>query len=85
MLPLDDAAALEDANPSLPGGKVRLDPAKLRARQDAIVKGLLGRGPLAVIVLGGAHDLSESVRRLAPGCEYLRVAGRCYRETAGER
>ncbi len=86
-LPLDDAVALEGANPVTPGGKVRLDPAKLRARQEAIVRGLAAQGvPCAVIVLGGAHDLSGSVRRLAPGCEYLRVTLKSYpREGGRER
>jgi hypothetical protein len=30
--------------------------------------------PVALIVLGAAHDLSGSVRRVGGGCEYIRVA-----------
>lgn len=42
------------------------------AREAAIVQRLVRSGPLAVIVLGGDHDLSRHVRKI-PGCEYLRV------------
>jgi hypothetical protein len=38
----------------------------------------------ALIVLGGGHDLSDSVRRLAPGCEYLPVTPRAYPKAAGK-
>ena len=42
------------------------------AREAAIVQRLVASGPLAVIVLGGDHDLSRHVRAI-PDCEYLRV------------
>ena len=46
-----------------------------------MVRAALASGRFALIVLGGAHDLSEEVRRQAPGrCEYLRVTTRRYRE-----
>ena len=45
----------------------------------------MAHGPFALIVLGGGHDLSESVRRLSGGsCEYLPVTTARYREVAGE-
>jgi hypothetical protein len=38
------------------------------------VKAALKQGPVAVLILGAAHDLSGSVRRIAHGrCEYIRV------------
>jgi hypothetical protein len=38
-----------------------------------------------LVILGGAHDLTESVRRNAGApCEYLRVTTERYREFAGE-
>jgi hypothetical protein len=38
------------------------------------VETTLRGGPIAFFVLGGAHDLSEQVRRLGGGkCEYIRV------------
>jgi hypothetical protein len=68
------AVALEEADPVSPEGKVRVDPRKARAREDAMVKSLLEGGPVAVIVLA-----------LAPGAAYLRVTTRRYREVSGCR
>jgi hypothetical protein len=49
----------------------------------AVARTALQAGPVAVLVLGGAHDLSGAVRRLAPGdCEYLRVTPARYAEFA---
>jgi hypothetical protein len=46
-----------------------------------MVRAALKAGPVAVLVLGGAHDLSGAVRRLAGGdCEYLRVTTARYAE-----
>src|SRR5262249_38565372 len=50
----------------------------------ALAGGLREGGPVAVLVLGGAHDLSASVRAVAPGAEYLRVTTRRYREASGQ-
>jgi hypothetical protein len=55
----------------------------MRARHDAQVKLAMTQGPVALLLLGGAHDLSDSVRRLAPGCEYVRVTTWLYRELTG--
>lgn len=81
VLPLDDAGLLESAKPVTPEGKIRLDPEKLKARRDAQVKGVLEKGAFGLIVLGGAHDLSENVQRLGQGrCEYIRVTTRRFKE-----
>jgi len=82
VLPLEDADALEKAKPISPSGGVKLDPVKVEARHDAQVKAALREGPVAVIVLGGAHDLTASVGRLGGRCEYLRVTTRRFREMA---
>jgi hypothetical protein len=84
-LPLDDARLLEEAKPIDPAGRFCLDPAKLSARHDGQAKAALKGGAFALVMLGGAHDLTESVRRHAGGlCEYLRVTTRGYQEFAGE-
>lgn len=83
VLHLDDGAALELANPVTPAGRIRIDAARVRLREDANVRAALDAGPFALIVLGGAHDLSGSVRRLAGDCEYVRVTTRAYREFQG--
>ena len=67
VLPLDDADLLEGAKPVRPDGTVRFDPKKVEARHDGQVRRALAAGPCAVIVLGGAHDLSARVRRLGGG------------------
>ena len=59
------------ANP-LAGDTSVFDGGANDAREAAIVRRLLQGGPLSVVVLGGAHDLSEEVRA-AGNCEYLRV------------
>jgi hypothetical protein len=83
VLPLDDAERLRTAAPSTSGERLSLDPAQVRARNDAQVQAVLGRGKCGLIVLGGAHNLADSVRRLGGGnCEYLRVTTRRYRQSA---
>jgi hypothetical protein len=77
VLALDEDGALEGAAPRTASRKLRLPPAAMKAHEDAMVKRLAGH-PLAVVVLGGAHDLSASVKALAPGAEYLRVVPRAY-------
>jgi len=48
-----------------------------------MVKAATREEGLAVIVLGGAHDLSDGVRRVGGGaCEYLRVTTKRGREFA---
>jgi hypothetical protein len=41
-------------------------------------------GAFALVLLGGAHDLTESIRWHDGSCEYLRVTTERYREFAGE-
>lgn len=81
VLPLEDAEAMKQANPISPSGEMKLDPIKIEARHDAEVKAALKEGPVALIILGGSHDLTESVRRIDGGnCEYLRVTTKQYGE-----
>lgn len=67
----EDEIASERAKAEAVGHLVFDGPAN-DAREAAIVKRLLAGGPLAVIVLGGDHDLSPHIRKI-PDCEYLRV------------
>jgi hypothetical protein len=83
VLPLEDAAALEQAKPTAPDGKLKLDTQKVEDRHDAQVRAVMKEGPVAVIILGGAHDLNASLRRLDyRRCEYLRVTTKRYKEMA---
>src|SRR5262249_46736640 len=81
--PLDDEEALDRARPVTPDGKVKADAAKVEARHDAQVRAALDSGPVAVIVLGGGHDLSAAVRRAGGDIEYVRVTVKRYRDFAG--
>ena len=38
--------------------------------------------PLVVVILGGGHDLRESLAKHAPRVAYLRVTGKAYRNAA---
>jgi hypothetical protein len=71
-MPLNDAKLLDEAKPIDPAGRFRLDPAKLAARHDAQVKAALKGSPFALVILGGARDLTDSLRAACGGtCEYL--------------
>jgi hypothetical protein len=75
--PLDNAKLLDEAKPISPDGRFCLDAAKLSARHDGQVQAALKGGPFALVILGGAHDLTQSVRRYVGGpCEYMRVTTR---------
>ena len=82
VLPLDDADLLERAKPITPSG-VKLDRERVAAREDAQVKAVMAKGGFGLIVLGGSHDLSDSIRRLGQGrCEYIRVTTKRFKEFA---
>jgi hypothetical protein len=95
-LPLDDTATPDDPNQITADGKVEneitadgkmeVQTVKVEARHDAQVKRALASGPCSVLVLGGGHNLSASVRRLSGGTtEYVRVTTRRYKQAAGEK
>jgi hypothetical protein len=79
-LPLDDAVALDAADPRRHKGKI--DPDTKANREAAIVRRAITEAkPVAVLILGGAHDLADEIRRQAGGrVEYLRVATGAYRQ-----
>lgn len=52
-----------------------LDAKLIEAREDAIVKNVLARGPVSLLVLGGAHDLSNNVPK---DCQYIRVSTKAF-------
>jgi hypothetical protein len=73
MRKFSSLASLEKAKPVGPDGRMRLDPAAIDRRREWHVRAVLDKGPCGLIVLGGAHDLSENVRRHSKNCEYIRV------------
>lgn len=78
ILPLEDQLALEEAKPITVAGAVRSDRQKIKVRRDAMVRRALQTSGVAVLILGGSHDLSESVRAQSRPCEYVRITTKNY-------
>ena len=57
-------------NRPIKDGKLALDQKVIEAREDAIVWNLVKRGGTCVLVLGGAHDLTDNIKRLSEDCGY---------------
>jgi len=83
VLPLDDPILLDDDSPVRNGNRAVPNVAKRKARNDGHVRAVLG-ADFALIVLGGSHDLGESMKAVAPDWEYIRVTTRRVKEVAGE-
>ena len=63
-----------------------LNPEAIEARQDARVRTLLNAGASAFVILGGAHDLYDTLARLSDGgCEYILMTTRGHRRAALEQ
>ncbi|WP_298861727.1 hypothetical protein [uncultured Gimesia sp.] len=74
LLITEDSGAMEAANPIQSDGKAVFDKKADERYEDAIVRNLLKGKGVVVIVLGGDHDLSDNLNRLAHGVKYKRVA-----------
>lgn len=70
-VPAEDEATYRAADP-FQGDRVAFEGPANDAREAAIVRRLLSAGPLAVVVLGAGHDLSQQCET-AGDVEYLRV------------
>ncbi len=82
VMPLENSVLYDNADP-ITGNKIRFDRDRVKAREDAQVKAVLDNGPFGLVILGGSHDLSESVSRLSHGrCEYIQVTTNRFREFA---
>lgn len=64
LLPTEDSKAFEAADPVRADGTVVFDKKADEARENAIVRNLLKSDGVAVIVLGGAHDLADNLKRV---------------------
>jgi hypothetical protein len=60
----EDAEALTKAKPDEEGG---IDVAANADPEEQIAKRLAGVEGLAVVILGGKHDLTQPLKRLTPG------------------
>ena len=62
MVPAEEAKAYATANPVKDDGTIVFDEKANEKREDAIVRNLMkASGNTAIVVLGGAHDLSDNV------------------------
>ena len=83
ILPAEEAMAFKQANPVGEDGKVTFDEKLNEAREDAIVRQLLKGGPIAVVILGGGHDLSDNAAKISSDtCEVITVSTKAYRAVA---
>ncbi|MEQ8852906.1 hypothetical protein [Gimesia sp.] len=73
ILPAEDSKAMEAANPVRPDGTVVYDLKVATEREDAIARNLLKAEGVAVIVLGGGHDLADNIKRVGGNCKYERA------------
>ncbi|WP_417378173.1 hypothetical protein [Gimesia sp.] len=73
ILPAEDSAAFDAANPVKADGSIEFDKEAEERREDAIVRNLLKADGVAVITLGEAHVLSDNLRRLGSDCKYKLV------------
>ncbi|KAA0134446.1 hypothetical protein V6x_51730 [Gimesia chilikensis] len=64
VLPLENAETFEAANPAGKDGKIRFDKEAEEKREDEMIKNLLKGQGIKVVVLGGGHDLSGSIKRM---------------------
>jgi hypothetical protein len=78
IMPAEDAVAYRAANP-LKSGSVEIDPAANEQRESAFCKTVLARDKVAVLILGGAHELIDNVPR---DCGYIRVEQLAYKRMA---
>lgn len=81
LLPLEDSVLYDQANPVTSNDRIHFSRDRVRAREEAQVKAVLSRAVCGLVILGGSHDLSESVRRHV-GCEYIQVTTKRFKEFA---
>jgi hypothetical protein len=84
-LPLDDEQMLEAAKPAMIDGMITLNAAKVAQREEAMVHLAFAKDKVAVVVLGGEHNLQHAIQQVAgPSCEYVRVTVPAFAMAAGE-
>jgi hypothetical protein len=70
VIPLESTEMLEAANPITQDGQIRSDSVAGTAREAEMVRRILAGGPVAIVVLGGAHDLSDALKKASPSASY---------------
>jgi hypothetical protein len=60
VIPLESTETLEAANPITADGRMSFNPTAVRAREAEMVRRIALGGPVAIVVLGGDHDLKDA-------------------------
>jgi hypothetical protein len=84
VIPLESTATIEAANPITADGHMRANPAAMKAREDEMVRRILVGGPIAIVVLGGDHDLTEALKTTGRPFTYEFVEAPTYKRLAKE-
>jgi len=72
--------ALSEMKVDTPPGGVA-EPAKVRAREDAMIRNALAEGKVAVVIAGAAHDLGTAAQRVSEGkVEVVTITTRTVKE-----
>jgi hypothetical protein len=82
VIPIEDHVALAAGTPKIINGKQVPDKKKNAAREEAVVRIALSERKCVVIIFGGYHDFTGAVKKVAPGCEYIRVTPKDFSEPA---
>lgn len=86
VLPLEDESAYAAANPVGENGTVEFDAERNEKWEDAQAKNLLAKQGVVVVILGGAHDLTDNLRRLGDGdVQYVQVETKAYSRAVSQR
>ncbi len=83
VMPLEDAGLHSAAYPTNNGFK--FDGAASAAREREMVRRILQAGPVFMVILGGAHDLTEEIKAVYPRCEFVVIGVNAIRRGAMER
>ena len=80
---LDTDAGMEATHPIGPDGKVKeISAADYEKREDLMIRQLEGKTGVAIILLGGGHDLSNNV---PDGTRLIEITVKGYAEASGEK
>lgn len=70
---IDTVMPLEAADPVTVDGKIRSDSATMKAREAEMARRIVAGGPVAIVVLGGEHDLTDALKATGRPFTYERI------------
>lgn len=73
LVPIEDPDTLAAAKPTVVRGRLVSSRKAYDAREDSVVRLALAGRTFLVFTCGAGHNFAESIRRVAPKCEYIRI------------